>query len=59
MNIRINIKKHGAREMANQIVQRTGETVTDAVTAALEMRLFELTREERLARVQRDLQGLR
>ena len=43
MNTRINIKKHGARELANQIAKRTGE-ITEAVTAALEMRLFELTR---------------
>lgn len=43
MNIRINIKNHKARELADQIVQRTGETVTEAVTAALEKRLFGLT----------------
>ena len=51
MTIQINIKNKRARQLVDEIVQRTGETVTEAVTAALQKRLFELTREERLARV--------
>ena len=51
MSIQINIKNRKARALVDEIVQRTGETVTEAVTAALQKRLLELTREERLARV--------
>ena len=51
MTIQINIKNQRARQLVDEIVHRTGETVTEAVTAALQKRLFELTREERLARV--------
>ena len=51
MTIQINIKNKRARQLVDEIVQRTGETVTEAVTAALQKRLLELTREERLARV--------
>ena len=51
MTIQINIKNERARQLVDEIVQRTGETVTEAVTAALQKRLLELTREERLARV--------
>ena len=51
MTIQINIKNQKARALVDEIVQRTGETVTEAVTAALQKRLLQLTREERLARV--------
>lgn len=51
MSVQINIKNQKARELVDQIVLRTGESVTEAVTAALEKRLRELTREERLAKV--------
>ena len=51
MTIQINIKNQKARALVEEIVQRTGETVTGAVTAALQKRLNELTREEKLARV--------
>lgn len=58
MSIQINIKNQKARALVDEIVQRTGETVTEAVTAALQKRLFELTREERLARVRVLTKGL-
>ena len=51
MTIQISIKNERARQLVDESVQRTGETVTEAVTAALQKRLLELTREERLARV--------
>jgi antitoxin VapB len=51
MNMQINIKSSEARELADQITKRTGETITEAVTAALKERLKRLTVEERLARV--------
>ena len=52
MNMQINIKSAEARELAEQITKRTGETITEAVTAALKERLKKLTLEERLARVE-------
>ena len=58
MTIQINIKNQKARALVDQIVQRTGETVTEAVTAALQRRLNELTREEKLARVRELTKGL-
>jgi antitoxin VapB len=51
MGIQINIKNQKTRRLVEEIVQRTGESVTEAVTAALQKRLNELTREEKLARV--------
>ncbi len=51
MGIQINIKNQEARALLDEIVVRTGETATAAVTAALRKRLNELTREEKLARV--------
>jgi antitoxin VapB len=51
MGVQINIKNQEARALLDQIVVRTGETVTEAVTAALRKRLNELTIEEKLARV--------
>lgn len=50
MTIQINIKNEKARKLVDEIVQRTGESMTEAVTAALQQRLNELTREERLER---------
>ena len=58
MAIQINIKNQKARALVDEIVQRTGETVTEAVTAALLKRLNELTREEKLARVRELTKGL-
>ena len=58
MTIQINIKNQKARALVDEIVQRTGETVTEAVTAALQRRLNELTREEKLARVRELTKGL-
>ena len=58
MAIQINIKNQKARALVDEIVQRTGETVTEAVTAALQKRLNELTREEKLARVRELTKGL-
>ena len=58
MSIQINIKNQKARALVDEIVQRTGETVTEAVTAALQKRLNELTREEKLARVRELTKGL-
>jgi antitoxin VapB len=51
MNMQINIKSSEARELADAITKRTGETITEAVTAALKERLKRLTVDERLARV--------
>ncbi len=51
MNMQINIKSAEARELADEITKRTGETITEAVTAALKERLRKLTVEERLARI--------
>jgi antitoxin VapB len=51
MNMQINIKSQKARELVDQITNRTGETLTDAIIAALKERLQKLTIEERLARV--------
>ncbi len=51
MSVQINIKNQKARELVDEIVLRTGESVTEAVTAALQKRLNELTREEKLARI--------
>jgi antitoxin VapB len=51
MNMQINIKSAEARELADQITKRTGETITEAVTAALKERLRKLTVEERKAEV--------
>ncbi|MEY2942753.1 MAG: hypothetical protein RLY97_767 [Pseudomonadota bacterium] len=51
MTIQINIKNAQARALVDEIVLRTGESLTEAITAALQKRLFDLTREERLARV--------
>jgi antitoxin VapB len=50
MTIQINIKNEKARKLVDEIVQRTGESMTEAVTAALQKRLNDLTREERLER---------
>ena len=36
MTIQINIKNQKARALVDEIVQRTGESVTEAVTAALQ-----------------------
>ena len=58
MSIQINIKNQKARKLVDEIVQRTGESVTEAVTAALQKRLNELTREEKLARVRALTKGL-
>ena len=58
MTVQINIKNQKARALVDEIVQRTGETVTEAVTAALQRRLNELTREEKLARVRELTKGL-
>lgn len=58
MSLQINIKNQKARELVDEIVQRTGETVTEAVTAALQKRLNELTREEKLVRVRELTKGL-
>jgi antitoxin VapB len=58
MTVQINIKNQKARSLVDEIVQRTGETVTEAVTAALQNRLNELTREEKLARVRALTMGL-
>ena len=58
MTIQINIKNQKARALVDEIVQRTGETVTEAVTAALQRRLNDLTREEKLARVRELTKGL-
>ena len=58
MTIQINIKNQKARALVDEIVQRTGETVTEAVTVALQRRLNELTREEKLARVRELTKGL-
>lgn len=52
MSIQINIKNQKARALVDEIVLRTGESVTEAVTAALQKRLSELTRAEKLAKVQ-------
>lgn len=52
MTIQINIKNEQARLLVDEIVRRTGESVTEAVTAALRKRLGELTRAEKLAKVQ-------
>jgi antitoxin VapB len=59
MTTQINIKNQRARLLVDEIVQRTGETVTEAITAALERRLHDLTREERLARVREMTKGLK
>jgi antitoxin VapB len=53
MNMQINIKSAEARELADEITRRTGETITEAVTAALKERLKKLTIEERKAEVLR------
>jgi len=58
MSVQINIKSQKARALVDEIVQRTGETVTEAVTAALEKRLRELTREERAERVRELTKGI-
>jgi antitoxin VapB len=50
MGIQINIKNQETRALLDEIVGRTGESVTEAVNAALRERLRELTREEKLAR---------
>lgn len=52
MTVQINIKNAQARLLVDEIVRRTGESVTEAITAALRKRLSELTRAEKLARVQ-------
>jgi antitoxin VapB len=51
MTIQINIKNAQARALVDEIVLRTGESLTEAITAALQKRLLDLTRDERLARV--------
>jgi antitoxin VapB len=58
MSVQINIKNQKARALVDEIVLRTGESVTEAVTAALQKRLDELTREERLAKVRELTKGL-
>ncbi|MDE2595844.1 MAG: type II toxin-antitoxin system VapB family antitoxin [Sphingomonadales bacterium] len=58
MSVQINIKNQKTRALLDEIVQRTGESVTEAVTAALEKRLRELTRDEKLARVRELTKGI-
>jgi antitoxin VapB len=58
MGVQINIKNEEARALLDEILVRTGETATEAVTEALRKRLHELTREEKLARVRELTKGL-
>jgi antitoxin VapB len=59
MNMQINIKSLKARELADEITKRTGETITEAVTAALKERLRQLTIGERKAAVRKIVEELR
>lgn len=45
MNIQINIKNSEARALADEIVKRTGESMTEAVTESLKIRLKRLDRD--------------
>ena len=54
----LNIKRHETVDLARRVAERTGETLTDAVTVALRERLDRLDRSgeaeaaERIARMQ-------
>lgn len=46
MGIQLNIKSAEARDLAEQVATRSGETITQAVTESLRQRLAALQRQE-------------
>jgi antitoxin VapB len=59
MNMQINIKSREARELADEITKRTGETMTEVITKALRDRLAKLTLDERKAVVDAIIEDMR
>lgn len=53
MGVQLNIKNPEARSLAKQISDATGETITEAVTGALRLRLAALEREGRPTDIER------
>jgi antitoxin VapB len=59
MGTQLNIKGARARSLAERIAQVTGESITDAVTNALDQRLRGLEKEQRQLELGRLLKGSR